>query len=255
MDPALRISAVRSTLSSRYLSRVTCHISTSSYWSCVRDLCRHVFSVERVSFWCDLLHKYVFIWIMCQVYPVMCASVWCNLLKKQVTMWTLCQVYLPSSLLCWACICLEWHVTKARVHMDTLSGVSALMSILSNMYVSGVTLYKITCSFGHCVLCICRQVYPVESVSNWCSYESCVRFLCRQVCFVERVSLSCHLLHNYVFIRILCQIYLPSGLPCRACDSLVWPLRKHVSMWILCKVYLPSSLPCRACICLVWPVT
>jgi hypothetical protein len=169
-------SVGRSTLSSVYLSGVTCGIITCSYGRYVRCICL-------------------------QFYPVVCVTVWCNLWLNDVFLWTLCQVYLPSGVTCRACISLVWPVTYVCVHMDSVSGVSAIRSTLWIVYLSGVTFYISMCSYGPCVRCICHQLYSVECVSLWCD-----------------------LWHNHVFIWILCQVYLPWVLLSLVCICLVWPL-------------------------------
>jgi hypothetical protein len=206
MDPVSGVSAIYSTLSSVYLSGVICDIITCSHGSCVRCLCREFYSVVCVSVWCDLLYKYVFIW-------------------------TLCQVYLPSGVASRVCISLLWPVTYVRVHLYSVSRVSAIRSTLWCVYLSGVTCDINKFSYWHCVRCFCHQVYPVECVSLWCD-----------------------LWHKQVFILTLCQVFLPSGLPCGVCICLVWLLYNYVFVWTMCQVYLTSILPCRACISLACPV-
>jgi hypothetical protein len=195
-----------STLLSVCQSAVTCYLNTCSYGTSARILCRQDYPVEGVSLWCDLLHKFVFIWILCQVYlqsivPCHVCMFLVDMVYKHVSIWNLCEVYLPSVLHCRACISLVWPVTYVRIHMDSVSGVTAIRSTLWCVYLTGVTCDIIKFSYGHCVRCFCHQVYTVECVSVWWD-----------------------LLYNYVFIWTLCQVYLSSILPCRGCISLVWPV-------------------------------
>jgi hypothetical protein len=96
------VSAIRSTMSSVYLSGVTFYISTCSYGHCVRCVCHQFYSVEYLTgVTCDIItcsYGYCVRCICREVYSVECASVWRDLLYNYVFIWTMCLMYLPSIL-------------------------------------------------------------------------------------------------------------------------------------------------------------